>query len=159
MSTPVRICDVMEPWVERSPEHIALVDATGSWTYRQLAQAVSDTQAWLRASSVRPGDRVMVMGENCRAFAAVLLAVARLDAWCIPVNPRLSAREIDAIRDHCDSRHVASAPSRNASQKSFCGCLAPATSRVISFPDARRFRCRSNWAARPRAKWSPSDRR
>ena len=77
MSTPVRICDVMEPWVERSPEHIALVDATGSWTYRQLAQAVSDTQAWLRASSVRPGDRVMVMGENCRAFAAVLLAVAK----------------------------------------------------------------------------------
>jgi long-chain acyl-CoA synthetase len=102
----VRICDVMEPWVERSPGHIALVDATGSWTYAQLAEAVSETQAWLREASVRPGDRVMVMGENCRAFAAVLLAIAGLDAWCIPVNPRLSAREIDAIRDHCDARRV-----------------------------------------------------
>ncbi len=106
VSAPVRICDVTKPWVERSPEHIALVDATGSWTYKQLAEAVSDTQAWLRASGVQPGDRVIVMGENCRAFAAVLMAIARLDAWCIPVNPRLSAREIDAIRDHCDARRV-----------------------------------------------------
>jgi long-chain acyl-CoA synthetase len=102
----VRICDVMEPWVKRSPEHIALVDATGSWTYKQLAEAISDAQVWLREGGVRPGDRVMVMGENCRAFAAVLLAAARLDAWCVPVNPRLSAREIDAIRDHCDARRV-----------------------------------------------------
>lgn len=96
----------MDSWVERSPAHIALVDDAGSWTYRQLAQSVSETQAWLRGAGVRPGDRVMIMGENCRAFAAVLLAVARLDAWCIPVNPRLSAREIDAIRDHCDARRV-----------------------------------------------------
>jgi long-chain acyl-CoA synthetase len=102
----LRICDVIEPWVVSSPEHTALVDATGRWTYAQLAQAVSETQVWLRGSGVRPGDRVMVMGENCRAFAAVLLAVAGLDTWCIPVNPRLSAREIDAIRDHCDAKRV-----------------------------------------------------
>ena len=96
----------MLPWVERSPEHTALIDGTGSWSYRQLARAVSETQTWLRGSGVRPGDRVMVMGENCRAFAAVLLAIASLDAWSIPVNPRLSAREIDSIRDHCEARRV-----------------------------------------------------
>jgi long-chain acyl-CoA synthetase len=106
VNAPVRICDVMDPWVERSPEHAALVDATGDWTYRQLAQAVTETLLWLRDAGVRPGDRVMIMGENCRAFAAVLLAVARLDAWSIPVNPRLSAREIDSIRDHCEARRV-----------------------------------------------------
>ena len=106
MNAPVRICEVMLPWVERSPEHTALIDGTGSWSYRQLARAVSETQTWLRGSGVRPGDRVMVMGENCRAFAAVLLAIASLDAWSIPVNPRLSAREIDSIRDHCEARRV-----------------------------------------------------
>src|SRR5271170_6683760 len=48
----------------------------------------------------------MVVGENCRQFAAVLLAVSSLDAWPVPVNAHLSAREIDEVRDHCGARRV-----------------------------------------------------
>ena len=82
------------------------MEASGTWTYRQLASAVSDTQRWLLASGVRPGDRVMIVCENCRAFVAILLALAALDAWPVLVNARLSAREIDEIRDHCGARRV-----------------------------------------------------
>src|ERR1022692_3500204 len=53
---PVRISDVVKPWAELSPDHPALVEASGIWTYRQLASAISGTQAWLRKSAVRPGD-------------------------------------------------------------------------------------------------------
>jgi long-chain acyl-CoA synthetase len=102
----MRICDVVRPWAECSPDHTAVVDPTGSWTYGQLASVVSETQGWLRDSGVRPGDRVMIVGENCRAFTAVLLGVGSLDAWPVPVNAHLSAREIDAIRDHCEARRV-----------------------------------------------------
>ena len=69
------------------------MEASGTWTYRQLASAVSETQRWLLASGVRPGDRVMIVCENCRAFVAILLALAALDAWPVLVNARLSARE------------------------------------------------------------------
>jgi long-chain acyl-CoA synthetase len=103
---PTRISDVVKPWAERSPDRPALVESTGTWTYRQLSAAVSGTQAWLRDFGVRPGDRVMIVGENCRAFAAVLLAACSLDAWPVPVNAHLSAREIDGIRDHCQARRV-----------------------------------------------------
>src|SRR5271166_5511057 len=103
---PERICDVIRPWSDCSPERLALVEASGIWTYRQLASAVSDTQRWLLALGVRPGDRVMIVCENCRAFVAVLLALAALDAWPVLVNARLSAREIDEIRDHCGARRV-----------------------------------------------------
>jgi acyl-CoA synthetase (AMP-forming)/AMP-acid ligase II len=48
----------------------------------------------------------MIVGENCRAYGAVLLAVAQLDAWPVPVNAHLSAREIDLIRDHCGARRI-----------------------------------------------------
>jgi acyl-CoA synthetase (AMP-forming)/AMP-acid ligase II len=48
----------------------------------------------------------MIVCENCRAFVAVLLAVAGLDAWPVLVNARLSAREVDEIRDHCGARRV-----------------------------------------------------
>ncbi len=103
---PDRICDVIKPWSALSPERLALVETSGTWTYGRLASAVSDIERWLLASGVRPGDRVMIVCENCRAFVAILLALAALDAWPVLVNARLTAREIDEIRDHCGARRV-----------------------------------------------------
>jgi acyl-CoA synthetase (AMP-forming)/AMP-acid ligase II len=103
---PDRISDVVKPWAELLPDHPALTESSGAWTYRQLASAISATQAWLSTSGVRPGDRVMIVGENCREFVASLLAVAALDAWPVLVNARLSPREVDQIRDHCGARRV-----------------------------------------------------
>jgi len=48
----------------------------------------------------------MVVCENSRAFVAVFLAVTSMDAWPVLVNARLSAREIDEIRDHCGARRL-----------------------------------------------------
>jgi acyl-CoA synthetase (AMP-forming)/AMP-acid ligase II len=48
----------------------------------------------------------MIVGENCRAFVTILLATAEIDAWPVLVNARLSAREIDEIRNHCGARRV-----------------------------------------------------
>jgi acyl-CoA synthetase (AMP-forming)/AMP-acid ligase II len=104
--TSVRISDVVKVWAERLPDHKAVVDPNGSWTYRELERLTSQTADWLRGSGVRAGDRVMIVGENCREFAAVLLAVGSLDAWPVPVNAHLSAREIDAVRDHCNARRI-----------------------------------------------------
>ena len=106
MNLPARISDVIKPWSERSPERPALVEASVTWTYRQLASAVFDSQRWLRDSGVRQGDRVMIVCENCRPFVAILLALTGLDAWPVLVNARLSAREVDEIRGHCGARRV-----------------------------------------------------
>lgn len=103
---PQCISDVVEPWARRSPDRPALVEASGTWTYRELATAISEVQTFLVASGVRPGDRVMLVCENCRAFVACLLGLAKLKAWPVLVNARLSAREIDQIRDHCGARLV-----------------------------------------------------
>ena len=103
---PARICDVVEPWAERSPDHPALVEASGTWTYQQLATVISETHKWLIEAGVRPGDRVMIVCENCRAFVAVLLALTRLGAWPVLVNAHLSAREVDEIKAHCGARRV-----------------------------------------------------
>src|SRR5881409_275592 len=103
---PARISDVVKPWAERSPDHPALVETSGTWTYGQLATVIARTQDWLLECGVRPGDRVMLLCENCRAFVAVLLALASLEAWPVLVNARLSAREVDQIRDHSGARRV-----------------------------------------------------
>jgi long-chain acyl-CoA synthetase len=103
---PDRISDVIQPWAESSPDRLALVEASGGWSYRQLASAGSDARNWLVDSGVRPGDRVMIVCENCRAFVAILLALASLDAWPVLVNARLAGSELDEIRDHSGARRV-----------------------------------------------------
>ena len=103
---PLRISDVATPWAERSPDRLALVETSGAWTYAQLEAAIARTQTWLQDAKVRPGDRVMMVCENCRAFVAMLLALARYGAWPVLVNARLSARELDEIREHCGARLV-----------------------------------------------------
>jgi long-chain acyl-CoA synthetase len=103
---PDLISDVLKPWVESSPEHTALVESSGTWTYGQLNAAVGETQLWLQNLGVRPGDRVMVVCENCRAFVAMFLALVGIGAWPVLVNARLSAREVDQIRSLCGARRV-----------------------------------------------------
>ena len=103
---PERTSETLRRWVRCSPDRPALVETSGQWSYRQLACAVGETAVWLRESGVRPGDRVMIVCENCRAFVAILLALAELDAWPVLMNARLSAREVDDIRGHCGARRV-----------------------------------------------------
>jgi long-chain acyl-CoA synthetase len=102
----IRISDVVKVWGSRSPDRPALVENSGAWTYGQLASAIADTRTWLGGLGVRPGDRVMIVGENCRAFVTILLASASMDAWPVLVNARLSPREVDEIQKHCGARRV-----------------------------------------------------
>ncbi|MGC1687424.1 MAG: AMP-binding protein [Candidatus Acidiferrales bacterium] len=105
-SLPERISDIVTSWADRTPDHPALVENSGTWSYRELASAITEIQAWLIQGGVRPGDRVLIVCENCRAFVAILLALASLDAWPVLTSALLSAREIDLIRDHCGARRV-----------------------------------------------------
>ena len=65
--SPVRASDIVKPWAQKSPDSVALVEATGTWSYSQLWAAIGQTQIWLESLGTRPGDRVMVVCENCRA--------------------------------------------------------------------------------------------
>lgn len=93
-------------WEERSPHEMAVVEAGRAWTYADLARGVRESTALLRELGVRPGDRVMLVEENCAALIALIFAASELDAWVAVINSRLSAREIDVIRDHCQPRRV-----------------------------------------------------
>jgi acyl-CoA synthetase (AMP-forming)/AMP-acid ligase II len=103
---PDRISDIIKPFARQSPEHPALVQGDVSWTYAQLAAVVADTAGILNSYDVRPGDRVMIVSENSLALVALILAASVIDAWSVTVNPRLSAREVDLIREHSGARRV-----------------------------------------------------
>lgn len=103
---PQRISHLIRPWVAQAPDRPALVEAGVTLTYGQFAERVAAARECLRGWGVRPGDRVMIVNENCLALAALLFAATDIDAWAVIVNARLSAREIDQIRDHAEPRRV-----------------------------------------------------
>jgi long-chain acyl-CoA synthetase len=106
MAAPLRVSDIVAYRAAVSPDHPALVERGGSWTFAALAEAVEAARTWLVREGVRPGDRVMIVAENCRALPAMLFATSALDAWPVMVNARLADREIDQIRDHSGARRV-----------------------------------------------------
>ena len=103
---PRRIHEVMARQVAKAPDRIALVEDGVSWSYRDLERRVSEIATVLSSLGIRAGDRMILVSENCIALAALLLATSRLDAWAIVANPRLSARELDQIRDHSGARRM-----------------------------------------------------
>ncbi len=105
-SLPRRLHGVADQYVAETPDHPALVEDGVSWSYRELDAHVRDIARQLSSLGVRAGDRMMIVSENCIALAALFLAASRLDAWGIVANPRLSAREIDQIRDHSGARRL-----------------------------------------------------
>ena len=98
------ITDPIDHWADAQPDHPAIGDSTGTRSYGALRDDVDALAARLTDGGVRPGDRVMIVMENSRASATAILAAARLRAWAVPLNARLSAREVDSIRDHCRPR-------------------------------------------------------
>jgi len=104
--SPDQISDVIDLGAEVFTSRPAVIDGAGTWSFHELATASEAACGWLDAHGVRAGDRVMVVAENCRASIAIFFAVAKLGAWPVMVNPRLSPREMDAIRTHCGARRV-----------------------------------------------------
>lgn len=90
----------------RIPDQAALVDQEVRWSYADLGREIGEARDWLTSLEIRAGDRLMVVGENSRALVVLLLAASELDAWVAIVNSRLSANEIDLIRDNCLPRRV-----------------------------------------------------
>jgi long-chain acyl-CoA synthetase len=101
---PETLQEIPARWAATRAGQVALEDGGASHTWRDLETARLRLAAGLRERGVRPGDRVVVVGENCATMVALLLAIPSLDAWVVNLNARLSAREVDAIRAHSGAR-------------------------------------------------------
>ncbi|MGH6878153.1 MAG: class I adenylate-forming enzyme family protein [Rhizomicrobium sp.] len=103
---PSLVSDIISYWAEVAPDATALVEGNRRWSYGALDRAVRAAAEWLALASVRPGDRVMLVCENCCATVVVYFACVAMGAWPVIVNARLSDREIDEVRDHSGARRI-----------------------------------------------------
>ena len=100
-----RIHHLLDRWRIEAPQRpfIYLPDGT-SLSFAGLAVLTDRAEAELRALDVRPGDRVLMVAENCPEHAALILACSRVGAWSCGVNARMAPGEIDAFAAKADAR-------------------------------------------------------
>lgn len=98
------IADPIAWWAERFPDIPALAEGERVLGYGAVDARAARLADTLAERGLVSGDRLFVVGENGLATALAVLAAAKLGAWAVPINARLSAAEIDAIRDHARPR-------------------------------------------------------
>ncbi len=99
---------LVEARAAETPEALALIDTDGTRvTYADHAAYVAALAGQLHAAGLRPADRLLIVAENCRATASLVFAASACGAVAVPVNARMSAPEIDRIRDHAGPSLIA----------------------------------------------------
>jgi fatty-acyl-CoA synthase len=84
-------------WAQGRPKAEAVVFDGEVTTWSELAEGMERGARALAAAGVGPGDRVAVMLGNRPHFYEVFFAIARLGAVFVPINVRLSSREVEFI--------------------------------------------------------------
>ncbi len=100
-----RIHHLLDRWRAEAPQQPFIHLPGGrSLSFAGLGMLTDTAEAELRALQVRPGDRVLVVAENCPEHAALILACSRVGAWSCGVNARMAPAEIDAFAAKADAR-------------------------------------------------------
>jgi len=76
-----RIHQLFEQRVAQSPDLPFLMLQDRVITLAGLAQMVDQLAQEMRQDGVRPGDRVLVVAENCPEHVALVLACSQVGAW------------------------------------------------------------------------------
>jgi acyl-CoA synthetase (AMP-forming)/AMP-acid ligase II len=79
------------------PEQIAVVDGDVRLTYPELDDRVNRLANALTAAGVRPGDRILWLGQNSFRIVELLFAAAKAGAIVCPANWRQTAEELTFV--------------------------------------------------------------
>ncbi len=109
VTAAARIHDQFDVWLRRSPDRVFLHlpsvrGEAETITYGQIGTMVDALESELLADQVRPGDRVLIVAENCPQHLALILACSRVGAWACGVNARMAPGETALFAGKVDAR-------------------------------------------------------
>lgn len=86
------------------PRKHAIVCGEGRWTYQEFCCRVNRLSHGLKSFGVGKDDRVAILHPNCHAFLEAYYAIPQIGAISVPINYRLSPREVAFILKDSESR-------------------------------------------------------
>lgn len=102
-------CDWLKRWSLYSANNIALTngDTGQSYTYSELYELAQAGAAFLKQQyQIQPGDRILHYATNEPASLILFFACSRLGATLVPINFRLTAREISYLINNSEPKLI-----------------------------------------------------
>jgi len=101
------------------PERDALVHEPSAtrWSYAQLEKVVNKSAAGMVSSGLQPGDRIALWAPNLPEWVVAFLALARMGAIVIPIDPAASQENLQYILDQSRSRGIITSTDGNGSDR------------------------------------------
>lgn len=84
------------------PKHEAVVSREKQITYKELDRLVNQFGNALRTQGVKKGEKVALFLPNVEEFVISYFAAQRIEAIVVPINVKLTARELEYILEHAD---------------------------------------------------------
>jgi fatty-acyl-CoA synthase len=92
--------DLLRRTALRYPDKVALIAEERRLTYAEFDASVNRCAHALADRGLGKGDRLALLSHNCRHYAVLAFATARLGAVLVPVNFMLNADEVAYILSH-----------------------------------------------------------
>ncbi len=90
----------------RDPDEAVVLDASGTWTRRQLVSCAQAVATALRAAGCRPGEVVAVVANGAAGLVAGPLGAWFAGLCVVPVDPATPAVRLAELLDRCAARAV-----------------------------------------------------
>lgn len=97
-----RLESLLQNTVAKHPESVAIVDASGKWTYTELYALATRMAHALAALGAGKGDRIGIWQEKSAKSIAAMHAALMLEAVYVPLDPLNPLQRITTIIADCD---------------------------------------------------------
>lgn len=98
-----RVHDFVRLAAKHASERRAIIAEDGRrFSWSDLWGAICDARTCLESYNIAPGDRVVLVLENCPEVVAFFFAASMMDASAVAVNARMTSVELERLVEHCD---------------------------------------------------------
>lgn len=97
------LSELVERNARKYPEKVAVIFAENRFTFTQFADRVHRLANGLMKLGMLKGDRVAMLAQNCHQYMEAYFAVAQAGLVLVPINYRLTGREVFYILNHSEA--------------------------------------------------------
>ncbi|MBW2332592.1 MAG: AMP-binding protein, partial [Deltaproteobacteria bacterium] len=88
------------------PEKVYLIHGNEETSFQKLNEVTNRIANAIKEMGVKKGDFVSLLVKNCPSFIFIWFAILKLGGIMVPINPRLTVREISYILNHAQPKVV-----------------------------------------------------
>jgi long-chain acyl-CoA synthetase len=101
---PLHIAHGIREFAVAQPDAIAVIDGDRTWTYAELDRRTDQVAALVAARGLAPRAPIAVLLGNRGEYLEVAAGLARAGHPFVPLNPRMTAPEVDYVMGHSGAR-------------------------------------------------------